>query len=74
MGGVFIETKKVCPLDATVELHFLVQDGEISARATVCFVTTGRGMGLQFKSVRNEHQERFTAMIKRLTLCQANTF
>src|SRR5208283_3258471 len=28
VGGLFIETSKVCPVDATVELHFLVEDGE----------------------------------------------
>ena len=66
VGGLFVETNKVCPINATVELDFLVQDGEIKARAIVRFVTAGRGMGLQFKSVRSEHQERFTAMIKRL--------
>ena len=66
VGGLFIETKKVCPIHATVELHFLVQDGEIRASATVRFVTAGSGMGLQFKTVRGEDQQRFAAMIKRL--------
>lgn len=66
VGGLFIETKKACPIDATVELHFLVQDGEIRASATVRFVTAGSGMGLQFKTVRSEDQQRFAAMVKRL--------
>ena len=65
-GGLFIETKKVCPVDATMELHFLVQDGEIRASATVRFVNSGTGMGLQFKAVRGEDQERFATMIKRI--------
>ena len=38
VGGLFIETRKVCPIGATVELHFLVQDGEIRANATVRYV------------------------------------
>lgn len=66
VGGLFIETRKVCPVDATVELHFLVEDGEIKANATVRYVKAGNGLGLQFKTVRNEDQVRFAAMIKRL--------
>ena len=66
VGGVFIETRKVCPVDATVELHFLVEDGEIRANATVRYVTTGAGLGLQFKTVRGEDQVRFSNMVKRL--------
>ena len=66
VGGVFIETLKVCPVDATVELHFLVEDGEIRANATVRYAKTGSGLGLQFKTVRSEDQARFATMIKRL--------
>ena len=66
VGGLFIETLKVCPVDATVELHFLVEDGEIRANATVRYTKAGSGLGLQFKSVRSEDQTRFATMIKRL--------
>ena len=66
MGGLFIETLKVCPVDATVELHFLVEDGEIRANATVRYVKAGHGMGLQFKTVRSEDQAHFSTMMKRL--------
>jgi len=66
VGGLFIETFKACPVDATVELHFLVEDGEIKASATVRYVKAGSGLGLQFKTVRGEDQVRFSAMIKRL--------
>lgn len=66
MGGLFIETRKACAVGATVELHFLVEDGEIKANATVRYVKAGSGMGLQFKTVRSEDQARFAAMIKRL--------
>jgi hypothetical protein len=67
VGGLFIETSKVCPIDATVKLHFLVSDGEIKADATVRYVKTGSGLGLQFKSVRSDDHVRFTTMIKRIT-------
>jgi hypothetical protein len=66
VGGLFLETMKVCPIDATVELHFLVQDGEIKANATVRYVQAGSGIGLQFKAIRGEDQARFAAMVKRL--------
>ena len=67
LGGLFIETSKVCPADAIVELHFLVEDGGIRATATVRYVKSGSGIGLQFKTVRNEDQEHFATMLKRLT-------
>ena len=66
VGGLFIETSKVCPIDAIVELHFLVEDGEIRANATVRYVKAGSGIGLQFKTVRSEDQVRFATMVKRL--------
>jgi hypothetical protein len=66
VGGVFIETRKVCPIDATVELHFLVQDGEIRANASVRYVKVGSGLGLQFETVRSEDRARFAEMVKRL--------
>jgi hypothetical protein len=65
VGGLFIETLRECPVDATVELHFLVEDGEITASATVRYVKAGSGLGLQFKTVRSEDQKRFATMIKR---------
>jgi hypothetical protein len=65
-GGLFVETAKSCPVDASVELHFLVEDGEIRANATVRYVQTGSGIGLQFKSVRGEDQAKFSTMVKRL--------
>jgi PilZ domain len=68
VGGLFIETLRVCPVDATVELHFLVEEGEITAKATVRYVKAGSGLGLKFKTVRGEDQARFTTMIKRLLL------
>jgi PilZ domain len=66
VGGLFIETAKICPVDATVELHFLVEDGEVRATATVRYVLPGGGLGLQFKAIRHEDQTHFSAMIKRI--------
>jgi len=66
VGGVFIETKKTLPIDATVELNFLVEDGGIIAKAAVRFVLPGVGLGLQFKNVSAEHQPQFANMMKRV--------
>lgn len=66
LGALFIETHKVCPVGATVELHFLVQDGEIRANTTVRYVKAGSGIGLKFEAVRSEDQARFATMVKRL--------
>ena len=66
VGGLFIHTLKVCPVDAKVKLNFLVEDGAITAEATVRYVKAGSGLGLKFKSVRSEDQIRFATMIKRL--------
>ncbi len=66
VGGVFIETKKILPIDAAVELNFLVEEGGVLAKAAVRYVLPGVGVGLQFKNVRTEDQEHFAAMMKRL--------
>jgi hypothetical protein len=66
VGGLLLETSKVFPADSTVELHFLVEDGEIRANAAVRYALRGRGIGLQFKSIRGEDQVRFSSLIKRL--------
>lgn len=66
VGGVFIETKKVLPIDATVELNFLVEDGGIVAEATVRYVLPSVGAGLQFKNVRAEDRDHFATMMKHI--------
>ena len=66
VGGVFIETKKVLPIDATVELNFLVEDGRIVAEATVRYVLPRVGAGLQFKNVHTEDRDQFANMMKRI--------
>jgi len=66
VGGVFVETAKSLPIDSTVDLHFLVEDGGILAKASVRYVLPGVGIGLQFKNVRIEDQPSFTAMIRRI--------
>jgi hypothetical protein len=66
VGGLLLETSLVFPADSAVELHFLVEDGEIRVNAAVRYAQRGRGIGLQFKSIRSEDQIRFSTMLKRL--------
>jgi len=66
VGGIFIETQKKLPIDATVELNFLVEDGGIVAKAAVRYVLPGVGVGLQFENIRSEDQRHFVAMMKRI--------
>jgi PilZ domain len=66
VGGIFIETQKRLPIDATVELNFLVEDGSIVVKAAVRYVLPGVGVGLQFENIRTEDQPHFVAMMKRI--------
>jgi hypothetical protein len=66
VGGVFIETRKKLPIDAKVELNFLVPDGGIVAKAAVRYVLSGVGVGLQFENIRTEDQQHFVAMMTRI--------
>jgi hypothetical protein len=66
VGGVFVETKKILPIDADIELNFLVEDGGILAKAAVRYVLAGVGVGLQFKNVRAEDHPQFEARMKRV--------
>jgi PilZ domain len=66
VSGIFIETQKTLPIDATVELNFLVEDGGIVAKAAVRYVLPGVGVGSQFENIRTEDQVHFVAMMKRI--------
>ena len=65
-AGLFIETPKHFPNDTETKLHFLVQEGAISAQAVVRHVQPGSGLGLKFVSVREEHRRQLAALINRL--------
>jgi hypothetical protein len=66
VGGIFIETKMILPIEATVELNFLVEDGGIVAKAAVRYVLPSIGIGLQFTNVRTEDQQHFATMMRRV--------
>ncbi len=58
MGGLFVKTPEVKPLESVVNLHFLVEEGQIRDDATVRYVRPGGGMGMKFAAVRQEDRPR----------------
>src|SRR5467141_2690807 len=65
-GGLFVLTQEYKAVGAKVNLHFLVEEGQIRAEAVVCHVEPGRGLGLKFTAVREEDRRRLAGLMKRL--------
>ena len=73
-GGLFVETAEARDVDATIWLDFLVQEGQIRAKAVIRHVKPGRGLGLKFTALTEEDGPRLTALMTRLrSLCQSRT-
>ena len=68
LDGLFIETRKTCPVGSTVALDFLVEDGAIRATAKVRHLIPRVGMGLRFQTIHGDDQAHFVKMITRLNL------
>lgn len=66
LGGVFIETPVQGDFDASVELHFLVPEGQIHARAVVRHGKPSHGLGLKFIALNGQDRLRFGALMRRL--------
>jgi hypothetical protein len=66
MGGLFLKTPTVKPVGSIVNLHFLVQEGQIRADATIRYVKTGGGLGMKFAAVSQEDRPRLAALMIRL--------
>jgi hypothetical protein len=65
-GGLFVETEEVRDVDATIRLDFLVQEGQIRAKAVVRHVKPGSGLGLKLTALTEEDGPRLTALLARL--------
>ncbi len=65
MGGIFLKTPKPRPVGTVVNLHFLVQEGQIRADAVVKYVRPG-GVGMKFAAVSQEDRPRLAALMTRL--------
>ena len=66
MGGLFLKTPRVKPVGTVVNLHFLVQEGQIRADANIRYVKSGGGLGLKFAAVSQEDRPRLVALLTRL--------
>jgi hypothetical protein len=64
--GLFIETSDTRPLDATVKIDFLVQEGQIRAQAIVRHVKPGTGLGLKLTALAEPDRPRLAALMTRL--------
>jgi hypothetical protein len=65
-AGLFVETEELPDVDATIRLDFLVQEGQIRAKAIVRHVKPGSGLGLKFIALTKEDAPRLTALMTRL--------
>lgn len=66
LGGIFIETPVREDWAATVELHFLVSEGQIRAKAAVRHAEPGHGLGLKFLALNHQDRLHFGALMRRL--------
>jgi hypothetical protein len=66
MGGLFVETDEAQEVDSVIRLDFLVQEGQIRAKAVVRHVKLGSGLGLKFTALTEEDGPRLTALMTRL--------
>jgi hypothetical protein len=66
MGGIFLETPKPRAVGTSVNLHFLIQEGQLRADATVRHVKAGNGLGLKFTAVAEEDRARLAALMTRV--------
>ena len=70
LGGIFIETSLLKDLGASVELYFLVSEGQIRAKAVVRHTEPGHGLGLKLTAINDQDRLRFGALMKRLYSAQ----
>jgi PilZ domain-containing protein len=65
-AGLFVETEVGRDVDAALRLDFLVQEGQIRAKAIVRHVMPGCGLGLKFIALTAEDGPRLAALMTRL--------
>lgn len=71
LGGIFVETREPQPVGSMAQVDFLVEEGQIRTRATVCHVEGANGMGLKFTAIVQEDRPRLAALLTRLRgLCR----
>jgi hypothetical protein len=66
IGGLLVETRQAIPIGETIDLDFLVQEGQISAQAVVRYPKNGFGLGLKFTAIRPEDRPHLAALLTRI--------
>jgi hypothetical protein len=63
---LFVETAEVLGVGTAIRLDFLVQEGQIRAKAVVRHVKPGSGLGLKFTALTEKDGPRLAALMSRL--------
>ena len=66
MRGLFVQTEGARHVDAPIRLYFLVQEGQIRAKAVVRHARPGSGLGLKFTALTEEDGPRLAELMTRL--------
>jgi PilZ domain-containing protein len=66
LGGLFIEASEPASIGAGIKIVFSVAGAEVRARATVRNLDPGKGMGVEFVSMRPEDRARINRVLGRL--------
>lgn len=67
LGGLFISTPDPAPVGVFIKLIFEIPGGDVRARALVCDSQPGKGMGVEFKSMKHEARARLRQLMTTLT-------
>lgn len=66
LGGLFIEAREPAATGEHIKIYFEIPGGEVRARAMVRDSQPGRGMGVEFTSMRPEDRARLNHLLQRL--------
>ena len=66
LGGVFIEAAEPAAVGDGIKLVFRVAGGEIIARAMVRNSLPGKGMGVEFTTMKPEDRARLDRLLRKL--------
>jgi PilZ domain len=66
LGGLFIEAAAPPAAGEGIKIVFRVAGGEVSARAMVRSSHPGKGMGVEFTSMRPEDRARLDRLLRKL--------
>lgn len=66
MGGLFIASARPAAPGEGIKMVFQLPEGEVRARATVRNSHPGKGMGVEFTSMRPEDRARLRRLVRKL--------